>query len=118
MYVTYNLVLSTIFLCHLFASLIQVLLERRVDDKLLSNGMTSQLPGELILPSGCLFVVLGVENVVVVLLNLAVVLLNGVHNVHVHLLVGRHLGWSLDVSGLEWSDIADEGCAGAWNRAW
>lgn len=118
MCVTYDLVLSTIFLCHLFASRLQVLLKRGVDDKLLSNGVTSKLPGELVLPSGCLVVVLGVENVIVVLLNLAVVLLNGVYNVHVHLLVGRHVGWSLDVSGLDWSDIADEGRAGAWNGAW
>jgi hypothetical protein len=59
--------LSTILVGHLLPAL-HVLFHGRVNDQLLGEGVAGQLPDELVLPSGLLVVVLGVEDVVVVLL--------------------------------------------------
>lgn len=113
--------LSPILIRHLLPRLPNILPKGRINHQLLSNRMTSELPRKLVLPSRRLVVVLRVEDVVVVLLELAVVLGDGVDDVLVHLLVGgeaRHT----DESGLKGCDgdrLNEVACAwdGAWERA-
>lgn len=113
--------LSSILIRHLLASLPNILPKRRINDQLLSNRVAGQLPRKLVLPSRRLVVVFGVENVVVVLLEFAVVLGDGVDDVLVHLFIGgevRHVDEScLDRGGF--GDLVEEVCAcdGAWNGA-
>ena len=72
--------------------------------------MAGQLPRKLVLPSRRLVVVFGVEDVVVVLLELAVVLSDGVDDVLVHLFVGGEVRHA-DESCLDWrgsGNLVDE----------
>lgn len=115
---TYGLVLSTILVSHLLARFAHILSKRWVNNQLLSNGVTSELPSKLVLPSGSLVVVLGVEDIVVVLLDLAVVLCDRVDDVLVHLFVGGHAGHTFHISGLDWCELTDYAGAGAWDAAW
>lgn len=73
--VSYRKVLLAVLVGYLFAAR-QVLLERRVENQLLPNGVTSELPRELVAPPH-LFIVGGcLEDFVVSLLKLVVVVLD------------------------------------------
>lgn len=74
---TYCVVLVSVLVGH-GAAVGKVLLKDRVDDKLLADGVARELPGELVLPLDLLLFGGCGENLVVVVLDLTVILLDGV----------------------------------------
>ena len=75
----YYLMLRTIFFRPIFSTW-NVLLQGRIHYELFTNGVTGQLPGELVLPADFGVIILGVENVVVVLFKLTMVMFDGVRD--------------------------------------
>lgn len=73
----YPLMLGTVLFGHLQA-VGNKLLEGRVDDNLLGDGVAGKLPDELVLPSNFGVVILGSDDVLVLLLELSVVVLDAV----------------------------------------
>lgn len=94
----YSLMLPPISLRH-GMSINDILLKRRIDDQLLGDGMSSKLPGELVLEAGALVRVIGLENGVEVGLDLAVVIFDRLGD-----------GAVEDAGGRE------EACAAAWDK--
>lgn len=76
--------LLTVRLCHLCTTLTKELAEGWVDDQFLGDRVTGQLPCELVLPASGLIVVLGVDDVVVIRLDLSVILLDHIGNTLSH----------------------------------
>lgn len=99
----------------------QMLLERRVDHQLLANRVPGKLPGEHILVLRLLIFISWLGDAVVVRLDLAVVLFDGVDDAR-----GAHDGWMGDGAFGEWGwkdellveDLADGHCGslvwGVW----
>jgi hypothetical protein len=80
---TNHSVLLAIVFSHLFAFFAEILLERRVDDQLLCDGVAGQFPGELVAEALLVVMVAGVvDRLVVVLSQLSMVLLDGVGKTH------------------------------------
>jgi ABC-type phosphate transport system permease subunit len=57
--------LCAILICHIFALVAEVFLEKRVHDEFFSNRMSCQLPSHLAAPSSSGIVVLGVYGLYV-----------------------------------------------------
>lgn len=72
----YRLMFSTILVCHLLAFGTEMLCKRRVDDQLLANRVTGQLPRELILRARLGVIISCCTDIVCVFLDLLVVLLD------------------------------------------
>jgi hypothetical protein len=75
--------LLSIFISH-SAAIGECLFENGINDKLLGNRVPGELPGKLVLPLDLLLVGSRGEDLVVVVLDLAVVFLDGVDD------AGRH----------------------------
>lgn len=83
--------LTAVFLGHLLAFVSEVFFKCRVDNEFLTNGVASQLPGELVAESLLKVVVPCIPNhFVVVLLELAVIFGYRIRN-------SGHGGWKGDV---------------------
>lgn len=72
--------LLAILVGHVLALSAQVLLKGWVDHQFFCEGVSGQFPRELVLPSRRIFVILGIDNVIVVLLQLYVIRLDGIGN--------------------------------------
>lgn len=78
---THNVVVLSITLGHFLALAPQILLERRIHNQLFADRVTSELPDELVsVPLLVVVIALVVDHLIVVLLQLAVVLLDGLGN--------------------------------------
>ena len=74
---TYSAVLTSVLLGHFFP-IDNILLHGRIDNEFLTNRVTSKLPGELVLPANLVLVIFGVEDIVVVLIELSVIMLDDI----------------------------------------
>lgn len=54
-----------------------VMLHRRVNNYLFGNGVAGELPDELVAPALLVFIVAGVDNLIVILMELSVVVGDG-----------------------------------------
>jgi hypothetical protein len=97
-------VLLAVTLGNFFALLTEILLEGRVDDQLLTNRVASKFPCELVAVALLVVGIGGVDDFVIVLLELAVILGECLGN-------SRHGGYA---SGKELSSVAK--CDTSWTR--
>ena len=58
-------------------SMWHVMLHRRVNNYLFGNGVAGELPDELVAPALLVFIVAGVDNLIVILMELSVVVGDG-----------------------------------------
>lgn len=58
-------------------SMWHVMFHRRVNNYLLSNGVAGELPDELVAPALLVFIIVGVHNLIVILVELSVVVGDG-----------------------------------------
>jgi len=68
-----SVVLSTVTLCHFLAFRAHVLFKGGIDNELFTYRVTSELPGELVPEALLMIMVGGVDDLIVVLLQLTVV---------------------------------------------
>lgn len=104
---TYSLMLGTILLGHVLA-VGNKLLHGRVDYNLLGDGVAGQLPDELVLPADLGVLILGSEDVLVLLLKLGMVVLDAVRD-----LGAGGAGHCADVDGLEEAGSSEGGANSA-----
>ena len=58
-------------------SMWHVMLHRRVNNYLFGNGVAGELPDELVAPALLVFIVAGVDNLIIILMELSVVVGDG-----------------------------------------
>jgi hypothetical protein len=77
---TYLLVLRAVFVCHLLPFNTEMLDKAGIHYQFLTNRMAGEFPGELVLPACCLVIILGVDDIIVALLEFSMVVLDSVAN--------------------------------------
>jgi hypothetical protein len=77
---THLVVFRTILISHLLALIAHIPLHSRINNQFFPGRMTSQFPRELVLPAGFCIGLLRIEDLVIVILQLGMVMLDGVHH--------------------------------------